>query len=251
VRSLVDMDDMTRAADLLAEIWGYPPGQLPMTPELLRALAHAGNYVAGAFASDALVGASAGFFGRHGGQDHGGRDVFLHSHITGVAPELQGRDIGYQLKQHQRRWALERGVDVVEWTFDPLIRRNAYFNLARLGAKVVAYERNLYGSMRDAMNAGEETDRAVVRWDLRAPATGAPDGSTATVILAADDDGAPVPSSSDAPVLRAWIPEDYGRDRVALKGWRLAVRDTVGTALGRGYVAVHMTRDGWYTLVRA
>lgn len=242
VRSLVDMDELTRAADLLAEVWGYPPGQLPVTPELLRALEHAGNYVSGAFVDGALVGASAGFFGRHGD------DGFLHSHITGVLPAHQGRDIGFALKQHQREWCLDRGVTTVEWTFDPLIRRNAYFNLTRLGALIVGYEPDLYGAMRDAVNAGEETDRVVVRWDLdvgRAIATSGGD-----VILRGGDDGAPVITNSDEPVLRAWIPDDYVRDRAQLPGWRRAVRDSVGAAISRGYVAVHMTRDGWYTLLR-
>jgi predicted GNAT superfamily acetyltransferase len=245
VRSLVEMNELTRAADLLAEVWGYPPGQLPVTPELLRALEHAGNYVAGAFVDDVLVGASAAFFGRRAADD-----VFLHSHITGVLPQHQGHDIGYALKQHQREWALARGVDTIEWTFDPLIRRNAYFNLARLGAVVVGYERDLYGAMRDAVNAGEETDRVVARWHLRAPPRSLVDGPDASVILSADAEGRPHCAESDAAVLRAWIPEDYGRDRHRLAGWRRAVRDTLGSAISRGFVGVHMSRDGWYTLVR-
>ena len=244
MRSLVDMADMVRAAELLAEIWGYPPDQLPVTPEMLRALEHAGDYVAGAFVDGELIGASAGFFGRRGD------DLFLHSHITGVSPAHQGLDIGFALKQHQRDWAVARGVTVIEWTFDPLVRRNAYFNLTRLGAVIVAYEPDLYGAMRDAVNRGEKTDRVVARWDLRAPMHSHVDSPDGEVILRCDDSGAPRQSESDAPVLRAWIPEDYVRDRRLLDGWRRAVRDTVGAAIGQGYTAVHMTRDGWYTLVR-
>lgn len=243
MRALVDTREMTRAAELLAAIWGYPPGQLPATPEMLRALAHSGNYVSGAFVGDELVGSSAAWFGQHSGGEW-----FLHSHITGVATAYQGRDIGYALKQHQRGWALERGVSAVEWTFDPLIRRNAYFNLTRLGAAIVAYEPDLYGAMRDAMNAGEETDRAVARWELTAGRAVATDDGD--VILHADRGGSPVITPHDAPVLRAWIPDDYIRDRAHLKGWRTAFRDSVGAAVEQGYVGVHMTRDGWYTLVR-
>ena len=244
MRSLVDMNELTRAADVLAEVWGYPPGQLPVTPEMLRAFEHAGNYVAGAFVDEGLVGASAAFFGRHAD------DVFLHSHITGVLARYQGRDIGYGLKQHQREWALERGVDTIEWTFDPLIRRNAYFNLSRLGAVIVGYERDLYGAMRDAVNAGEETDRAVVRWQLLAPARQPVDASDPSVILSPDADGRPLCAESDTAVLHAWIPENYVRDRDRLVGWRRALRDTFGAAIGRGFVGAHMSRDGWYTLVR-
>jgi len=236
------MRDLNRAAEVLATVWASPTGQQPIAPALLRALEHSGNYVAGAFLDDELVGASAAWLGRRGDE------LILHSHITGVAPDHQGHDIGYTLKQHQREWALARDISVVEWTFDPLIRRNAYFNLARLGATIVAFADNLYGPMDDEMNAGEDTDRAVVRWNL--DAGGAMPAVEGDVILTAADDGTPQVELSDAPVLRAWIPEDYVRDRARLGGWRRAVRDSIGAALKRGYAAVHMTRDGWYTLIR-
>ena len=241
---LVDMRDLNRAADVLATVWSSPNGQQPVGPALLRALQHSGNYVAGAFVNDELVGVSAAWLGRRHNQ------VILHSHITGIAPQHQGHDIGYTMKQHQREWALDRDVSIVEWTFDPLIRRNAYFNLTRLGATIVAFEEDLYGPMNDQMNVGEETDRATVRWDLHADARPPIDASAAPAILSPNDDGAPVCRHDDAPVLRAWIPEDYVRDRDRLAGWRHAVRDTIGAAIGRGYKAVGMTRDGWYTLTR-
>src|SRR5205823_11838936 len=117
-------------------------------------------------------------------------------------------------KLHQRDWVLARGVTWIEWTFDPLIRRNAYFNLTRLGAVIVGYEPDLYGAMRDATNAGEESDRVVARWDLRAPAAPPADTSTGEVILAPGDDGSPSATASDAPVLRAWIPERSEERRV-------------------------------------
>jgi predicted GNAT superfamily acetyltransferase len=245
VRSLVEMDELVRVADLFAGIWGYPRGQLPVTPEMLRALTHAGNYVAGAWVDGALVGASAGFLGR--------RDdvTVLHSHISGVVPAHQGSQVGYELKQHQRAWAIEREISTIEWTFDPLIRRNAYFNLAKLRAVIVAYEPDFYGAMRDEMNAGEETDRVVARWNVHSPSASPADVSDAQVILSADTDRRPIMSPSDGPLLRAWIPEDYLRDRAQLKGWRQAVRSTLGAAISHGYVATDMTRDGWYTLAKS
>ena len=252
MRPLTTMDELARASELLAAIWGYPPGEGPVTPELLRALAHSGNYVAGAWLDDELIGASAGFLGRHNG------DVHLHSHISGVSPEHQGTRAGFALKQHQRAWALERDIPVIVWTFDPLVRRNAYFNIAKLGASVVGYEPDFYGVMRDAINAGEETDRAVARWDLVGTPRAVPDASTATIILSADDDGRPLTDGSGqdgSAILRAWIPEDYlalrASDPQLAKAWRRSVRDTVGSALASGYAAVGMTRDGWYTLVQA
>jgi len=248
VRPLVRMDELTEAADLLAAIWGYPAGQYPVAPELLRALSHAGNYVSGAWIGEQLVGVSAGFMGLHDGAQ------LLHSHISGVARDHQGTHIGFALKQHQRDWALERGIDVIEWTFDPLVRRNAYFNLTKLGAVVVGFEADFYGHMRDEVNVGEHTDRAVARWLLTAPRPAAVDTAGAPAILSATDDGRPVANGSWAPVLRAWIPEDHVALReanpAAANDWRLALRETVGAALCRGYVATAMTRDGWYTLVK-
>jgi predicted GNAT superfamily acetyltransferase len=247
IRDLSEMDELATAADLLAAIWGYPPDQGPVTPELLRALAHSGNYVAGAWDGRQLVGASAGFIGRHGDELH------LHSHISGVDATHQGESIGFGLKQHQREWALARGIDTIEWTFDPLVRRNAYFNLSKLGARVVGYQAHFYGTMRDAVNAGDETDRAVVAWRLdRTEPTPAIDNGA--VVLHPDDDGRPVVDKSDADVLRVWVPEDavaLRRDDPAVAlAWRASLRDTLGAAVGDGYVATGMTRDGWYTLER-
>jgi predicted GNAT superfamily acetyltransferase len=251
VRPLVAMDDLTRASALLAEIWGYPPAETPVSAELLRALVYAGNYVAGAWRDDQLIGASAGFVGLHDGAIH------LHSHISGVAPDHQGSSTGYALKQHQREWALDRDIPLIEWTFDPLVRRNAYFNLTKLGAVVVAYESNFYGAMRDAFNAGEETDRAIVQWDIVGESRPAVESASAPAILYSGADGRPGVDGSaigEVPVLRAWIPEDHlalrGRDAALALAWRRSLRDTVGRALTEGYRAVAMTRDGWYTLVR-
>ncbi len=191
-----------------------------------------------------MVGASAGFMGYRDGHQH------LHSHISGVVPAHQSRHVGLAMKHHQRDWCLARGVDTIEWTFDPLIRRNAFFNLVKLGATVVDFKADFYGDMPDAINAGDPTDRAVVQWDLRAATKDRDrDGD---VILRPADDGSPVTSTSTADVLRAWVPEDSvalrRRDPDAGRAWRLALRESFGSAVDNGYAAVSMTRDGWYTL---
>lgn len=248
VRPLDGMREFTAAAELLAGIWGTADGQYPLAPETLRALSHAGNYVTGAWLGREMVAVSAGFIGLHDGEMH------LHSHISGVSRAHQGTHIGFDLKQHQREWALAHGIDVIEWTFDPLVRRNAYFNLTKLGAVIVEFEADFYGDMRDELNAGDHTDRAVARWLLKGPTRPRVDSAGAPAILSPNDDGAPVADGSSAPVLRAWIPEDHvalrESDPGAATAWRLAVRETVGAAIRRGYVATAMTRDGWYTLVK-
>jgi predicted GNAT superfamily acetyltransferase len=162
VRVLTGMDEFNAAAQVLRTIWGS--SQLPA--EVLRALDFAGGYVAGAFANGEMIGASAGFLAPRADSIH------LHSHISGVVAPWQDRRVGYSLKMHQRDWALARGIGTIEWTFDPLIRRNAFFNLVKLGAAVVSFEADFYGEMADAINAGDPTDRAVVEWDLTSSSSG-------------------------------------------------------------------------------
>ena len=93
----------------------------------------------------------------------------MHSHITGVLPDHQSHGLGRVLKQHQREWALARDVGHITWTFDPLVARNAHFNLRVLGTRVTEYLVNHYGPMDDGVNRGDETDRIMVSWALAAP----------------------------------------------------------------------------------
>ena len=129
IRTLDTVDGIHEAARVLDGVWGER-GTMPAN--ILRALEHAGNYVVGLFDGDEMVGASAAFFGPPA-------DRTMHSHITGILPSHQGLGLGRRLKDHQRDWALERGVGHITWTFDPLVGRNAHFNLAVLGARVTAY----------------------------------------------------------------------------------------------------------------
>lgn len=247
VRTLMSMPDLNAAMAVFSAIWGFRDGVAPISAEEMRAMAFAGNYVAGAFLDDTMVGASVGFTGVRDGHWH------LHSHISGVLPDWQSKAIGMAIKQHQRSWALERDIGSIEWTFDPLVRRNAYFNLVKLGADVVGFEANFYGEMNDAINAGDPTDRAVVSWDLRKPSPGVDrDGH---VILKPDHGGTPVVDKSDAPVVRVWVPADIVELRStapdSARAWRLALRETFGAAVADGYRATSMSRDGYYTLERS
>jgi predicted GNAT superfamily acetyltransferase len=256
VRPLETIDEIVELDAVFAQAWGASHAFVPI--ELTRAMRYAGNYVVGAFAvaDGRMVGGSVGFFGVHGGRRH------LHSHITGVLPEMQARSLGYAIKVHQRAWCLAAGLDEVVWTFDPLIRRNAYFNLAKLGAEMVGYEPEFYGrALNDEINRGDESDRGVIRWSIASDRVvdrlaGSPprldaDQRDAAVVL--DEAADPRPSSrSGGDPLRAWIPADIVGIRRAdperARAWRRAVRDTVGAAIAGGYVAVDMSRDGWYRL---
>ena len=90
--------------------------------------------------------------------------VYLHSHMLGVLPEYQNSGLGRRLKMHQKEDALARGIDLIEWTFDPLEIKNAYFNIARLGAIVRRYVRNQYGTTSSPLTGGLPTDRCVAEW---------------------------------------------------------------------------------------
>ncbi|QEV21621.1 GNAT family N-acetyltransferase [Streptomyces alboniger] len=233
VRELHKLRELAAASALFEEIWGSAPGASPMGTEQMRALSHAGNYVAGAFADGRLVGASVAFFAAPVGQA-------LHSHVTGA---LSGHAAGPALKWHQRAWALSRGLSTITWTFDPLVRRNAHFNLAKLGARPVEYLTGFYGSLDDAINGGDDTDRALVAWDLshpaEAPSAPPPVRVPADAVTALSvRDGLPVLGTVDSPTLLVDVPPDIEAlrrsDPGAAKAWRLALRQVLGGLLAEG-----------------
>ena len=220
--------DLRRLVVLLNQVWGT------MTPligvELLRALGHAGGYVAGAFSDSRMVGGSLGFLGRHDGE------LVLHSHVTGILPGVRQTGLGRQMKLHQRDWAAEQGLDTIVWTFDPLVRRNAWFNIGVLGARVDAYLVDFYGQMADSVNGRDPSDRLLVAWPTSGPLPEAdrtppvPPGTIA------------VPTPDDIVVLRRTEPSDAS-------AWRLRLREELGTPLTHGATVVGFTRTGDYLVL--
>jgi predicted GNAT superfamily acetyltransferase len=97
------------------------------------------------------------------------RKPFLHSHMAAVLDKYRDRGIGRRLKLFQRDDALARGISLIEWTFDPLVTKNAYFNLMRLGAVARRYLPNVYGITTSPLHAALPTDRLVAEWHLRSP----------------------------------------------------------------------------------
>ena len=244
IRMLRSYAEVTAIGDLLAEIWEAPQEQPPIDVSMVIALAHSDCYVAGAYENDELVGASVGFIG---GRD---RDE-LHSHITGVRRDRRSSGIGSALKQHQRDWATERGLTAITWTFDPLIARNAYFNLVRLGGRVVDYLVDFYGPMDDGLNLGQPSDRAFLRWDLAAAVAG-PVVSGAVPVLIRGQDGLPVLQReliNDQPV-ELIIPTDIETmrrdDPSAAFAWRLALREAMTVLLRAGWIVTGFQRGGGY-----
>jgi predicted GNAT superfamily acetyltransferase len=262
VRELAEVDDLQRLCVLVDEIWHPEPTNPPVTAEFLRALAHAGNYVAAAFAGDELVGACAGFFAPPASRA-------MHSHIAGVSPRLSGRHVGFALKLHQRAWALARDVTTISWTFDPLVCRNAYFNVVKLAASPAEYLPDFYGAMDDVINAGDESDRLLVHWALTADSVarasrGAGSGADASrlraagaaVALDADADGLPAIHDTDpqATTVLVRVPPDIEtvrrRRETVARRWRHAVRQVLGGLMSDGAVVAGFDRSGWYALQR-
>jgi predicted GNAT superfamily acetyltransferase len=244
ILELATPEATARGAEVLQEVWGGAQTVLPANT--MRAVQHTGGYCHGAYdAAGQLLAVSLGLLAENGS---------LHSHITGVLPAGQRRGLGYALKQHQRVWCLSRGIGVVTWTCDPLVQRNVAFNLHALGADVAGYLPNHYGAMDDAVNAGDETDRLELRWELEsARAVAASQGRLpfaeprgGWAVRASDGDG-PVVAAVPGAARTVQLPRDVQalrrRDVLAARDWRLAVRDAVLGGLAAGAVVVGVTAD--------
>ena len=218
------------AVDLLGELWGGPP----MTTPLLIALQHGGSYVAGAFRRDELIGVVAGFFGAPEARS-------MHSQVAGVRKGSGAKGVGTALKLHQRAWCLDRGATVMTWTFDPLVRRNASFNVRKLAASLDDYIVDFYGPLSDGVNLGQGSDRLLARWrlDVLIPEEPA-EPADAPVVLAVGEGERPVliEADADATAVAIEVPQDIEALRRADPGlgsaWRLALRE-----------AMHGRWDGW------
>jgi len=141
-------------------VWGG--ADIEVVPLALYVVAaETGGQVLGAFAGVKMAGFTLAVAGVHGTK------AFLHSHMTAVLEEFRDLGIGRRLKLFQRQDALERGIDSVEWTFDPLELKNAYFNLARLGAIARRLLPDCYGITTSPLHAGLPTDRLMAEWRLR------------------------------------------------------------------------------------
>ncbi|AZG45668.1 GNAT family N-acetyltransferase [Gordonia insulae] len=232
IRELTTPDDLEQLTRVFDDVWHPDPGNRPVSVDMLRALSHAGNYVAGAYVKDRLAGGSVGFFSAPVG-------TALHSHITGVSRIGRGHNVGHALKLHQRDWALARGLTAITWTFDPLVARNAYFNIGKLGAVPVAYHRDFYGELGDELAGADESDRLLVSWALDAAAP-TPPARTADDLLAAgaqsairvvDDEPQAIADIDPDALVVIPVPRDIEALRrtqpVTASHWRIALRDVL------------------------
>ncbi|RWZ53203.1 GNAT family N-acetyltransferase [Labedella phragmitis] len=204
--------------------WGEGRGADAST---LQALAHAGNPVLIARRGDAVLGALFSFLGWHGG-------LHVHSHMTAVDPHTRSTGVGFALKLAQRALCLDNGVREVRWTYDPLIRRNARFNLWKLGADVSAFRPDFYGVLDDAINGSDRSDRFEVSWRLDAP----------EVELALDGVPRDVDDREDDVALPADFEALRGDDPAAAARLRESSRESFAEALDAGS-SVKFTGTGY------
>lgn len=256
-------DSMAAVRAVFDQVW---PGEgTQVTSNLLRALIHAGGYCSVVIDEDTerVVGAALAFPARDTSLPGG---VYLHSHMAAVVEGMRDRGIGAAIKQHQRAWAIEQGIPVVSWTFDPLVRRNAHFNVNRLGVDVRAYHPDFYGVMTDAINAGDRSDRLVAWWEvdserarraargeLRVPDHAAIAAQSRDLIVVSPDGS---PRVAESPHARETVLVSLPEDVVSLRRedpdlglqWRLAVRSALTSAFAVGLRVSAVTGAGAYVL---
>ena len=239
LRPLPELEDADQILAVMGATW---PGHEPFPREVLRALADSGNVPFGAFADGELLGYVLGWVGIDPEED----GPHVHSHMLAAVPDRRHRGIGYALKLAQRAQALEQNIAEVRWTFDPLVARNGYFNLHKLGAVADRFDRNHYGAMVDEVNAGERSDRFTVRWDLeREPG---PRDVAAEASALVEEDGWPsqIRSPSGRSALVA-VPADYPgmreEDRERAAGWRDASALAIEACLEAGMIAAGFDRE--------
>ncbi len=161
IRILETPEEMSAVEDLQRLVW--PGSDAEILPgHILLTFAHNGGLVLGAYHEEKLVGMLVGFPGLYNLPD--GPQPKHCSHELGVHPNYQNAGIGFALKRAQWQMLRQQGLSLATWTYDPLLSRNAHLNIARLGAVCNTYLPNLYGSLRDGLNAGLDTDRFQVDW---------------------------------------------------------------------------------------
>ena len=226
IRVLHHLNEMQQLQACTDLVWGPGAGNM-VSADFLMALSHAGGYVSGAFTStdsgEIMVACSFGMLAQHRG------DWCLHSHITGVSPTLQNSGLGTAMKNHQKQWALDAGLTAITWTFDPLVRRNAWFNIERLGANAVEFHINFYGPLNDEINGDDETDRLLARWNIDSPRA-----------RTTDSDAIFIETPEDIVQLRRTDPD-------AARAWRLKIRHELSKAFTTHEVT-GFTSEGSYTL---
>ena len=276
-RDLTTLEDYAKVVELERRIWG--PGYDEVVPvPILAVSVLRGGILIGAFARETERDDSfermVGFVYSLPGIKHGKATQW--SHMLGVVAEHRNDGTGRQLKLLQRDRALAMGLELIEWTYDPMQALNAHLNFAKLGVVVEEYEENVYGTSSSPLHKGNPTDRFVAEWWIAKPHVERRlHGGVALTLRSDEVADAPAANRAtprgdwhacedvnlalDARRVRVEIPMHFtemlsGAPEKALE-WRLTTRDIFTTYFGRGYRAVDFFLDransrGAYLLTR-
>ena len=264
IRLLESPEDMTAVEALQRIVW--PGSETDVVPaHMLITAVHNGGLLAGAFAGEQLVGFVFGFPGIEFTPD-GPRPKHC-SHMMGIHPGQRDAGIGFALKRAQWQMVRHQGLDHITWTYDPLLSRNAYLNIAKLGAVCNTYRRSEYGDMRDGLNAGLPSDRFLVDWWINTRRVDRRLSKRARRPLKLDDfskaelhplytlqlraDRLPRPPEHFSPMngnlTLAEIPSDFGNvkeaDFALARDWRFFSREVFETAFAEGYIVTDFIYD--------
>jgi len=272
IRPLTTLEDCRKVTELEKSVWGYTDGEDVVPPPILIVSIKRGGILLGAFDAS---GEMKGFVYSMAALKEGLPTQW--SHMLGVTPDARDGGLGLALKLAQREHALRMGIDLIEWTYDPLQALNAHFNFAKLGVVVSEYEENIYGDSSSPLHRGTPTDRFVAQWALSTPHVqrrvspsgrqGMRDSSVAAAIVVnpsrqtgewlEPDEGA---LDVDAARVLVEIPADFmdiqaRRPALALD-WRMATRRIFQAYFRRSYRAVDffLSREagrGQYLLAKA
>lgn len=256
--TISDFEQLRSVSSLLESVWGRSDEGVPINTDVLRSIVHAGGCVTCAYVDqDVLVGAAALM--------PSVPSVASYSLIAAARGGGRDMGVGYAIKMTQRSWALRNGFTTMSWTFDPLVSRNARFNLVKLGARAELYEVAFYGYPTDDISGSDEADRLVASWALDSAraivASAATGGAQASEAVHNPPQGAAFTESGpDGAPMWAHFGEDQWcrvpADIVAMRRsdpdqasqWRTVVRAIFTQAFDEGLYATSMSREGWYRL---
>jgi predicted GNAT superfamily acetyltransferase len=226
-RPCTTLDELEECVRIQCDVWHFADAELVPADIFVVAL-KTGGQVIGAFDGERQVGFTLAFMAAHGQQ------LYLHSHFAAVLPEYQGGGVGRLLKLAQRDEALQRGIKVIEWTFDPLALMNAHFNLNRLGAIIRHYVPNVYGVTSSPLHGNIPTDRFVAEWWLESPR-----------VVARSEGRAPLAESNDAKVTLPRNTTELLRSGSAdVGGIQDRIRREFQGYFGAGYAVVGVEFEG-------
>lgn len=264
IKILETPEEMTAVEELQRQVWhGSETDVVPA--HVFIAAVHNGGIVAGAYLDDRLIGFVFGFPGIEKTPD--GPRAKHCSHMLGIHPDHRDSGIGFALKRAQWQIVRHQGLDHITWTYDPLLSRNAYLNIAKLGAVCNTYRRSEYGDMRDGLNVGLPSDRFQVDWWVNTRRVERRLGKRVRKPLNLDHYSQAelqplyTPHASTGSLLRppehfspleeklalAEIPSDFNalkeKDFVLARDWRFFTREIFETAFNAGYIVTDFVYD--------